>query len=494
MTTVNSNDLRIQNAKNLISNLNGDLPDYDANSYLFIGRPTQWDNDSEPPIPLNNTRDFYDTWYQMMSLKRIFNIDAYHMLPRLEWQSGTTWDMYRHDYSYKKLSSSGASDLYDARFYTLNSQNDVYACLYNGTTPDNPKGVPSTVEPLGQSLEAFYTSDGYQWMYLYTISSSLISGYSTNNYIPIANSVLIPQNGAINTVVIDSRGSGYTSSPSGVTNQIPYYFCNVIGDGSGAVGRVALSEGQIYSIDIVREGRDYTYATLDFVANRVYRTLADLDAKVNGLDPLGDGNFNSTCIISPPGGWGTDLPRELGGTRVGIFCDVTYQDADFNTPISFRQIGILQDPEYTNDAYINNTTLGAHKKINASIQNGKYFAPGETIRQRVLVDGVIREASGVIVGINSTDNTLNYIQDPNIHTDDGVLYPFSGSNDVIGDITGTIAVPLGYNGFIGGTLFVDGYGDSEVQPYSGTFTYLSNIRPVYFSKLQNQKITVIITY
>ena len=95
--------------------------------------------------------------------------------------------------------------------------------------------------------------------------------------------------------------------PRGVNNDIPYYYCNINGDGTGAVARVQVEGGKVDEVRVVRHGEGYTYATLDFVANRVYESLADLDNKENGLNPLGDGAFQTTVIIGPPGGWGTDL-------------------------------------------------------------------------------------------------------------------------------------------------------------------------------------------
>ena len=142
----------------------------------------------------------------------------------------------------------------------------------------------------------------------------------TNNFIPITDEkVVSTDEGAIYTVFIDSRGDDYTSMPRGVNNNIPYYYCNINGDGKDAVARVQVTGGKISEVRVVRHGEGYTYAKLDFAANYVYESLNDLDNEQNGIDPLGNGGFRTTVIINPPGGWGTDLIRELGGTRVGVF-------------------------------------------------------------------------------------------------------------------------------------------------------------------------------
>ena len=64
------------------------------------------------------------------------------MIPKIKWESGLAYDMYRHDYrSLYNRSTTNASNLFDAKFIVINQNNDVYACL------DNNEGAQSTVEP-----------------------------------------------------------------------------------------------------------------------------------------------------------------------------------------------------------------------------------------------------------------------------------------------------------------------------------------------------------
>ena len=91
----------------------------------------------------------------------------------------------------------------------------------------------------------------------------------------------------------------------------------------------------------MREGSGYTFASLEFVSGKVYESLVDLDLKVNGLNPEGNGDLRTTVIISPPGGWGSDIVRELGGTRVGVFSALDYNLFKNYFDSSFRQIGIF---------------------------------------------------------------------------------------------------------------------------------------------------------
>ena len=96
----------------------------------------------------------------MISLKRVLAADTVQVVRRIDWVSpeettgglGFTYDMYRHDYSPSKTAASGATKLYDSDFYVVNSQYQVYKCIYNGTSPSDPNGKPSTVELLALPL------------------------------------------------------------------------------------------------------------------------------------------------------------------------------------------------------------------------------------------------------------------------------------------------------------------------------------------------------
>ena len=158
MAKVNTNDSRIRNAQNLIESYNE--ANGDASAYLFIGKPQSWENDSEPPQPANNFKELYQIHNDMLSLKRIRDTDVKMMIPKVSWAVGVTIDMYRHDYSSETPAFSGASNLFDAIYYVLSSNNYVYVCL------DNNKNSASLVEPQNISSEPFITSDGYQWLKL----------------------------------------------------------------------------------------------------------------------------------------------------------------------------------------------------------------------------------------------------------------------------------------------------------------------------------------
>lgn len=492
MATINTNDLRIQNSKNFVTTLTED----ETNSFIFVGGVTPWENEEQPPTPVNNFKEIYKTHNEMLALSAIRQGDVFYLIPKVRWTSGIIYDYYRHDYSPELTSFQGANNLYNSIYYVINQNNDVYVCLFNDYN------TASTVEPQNETNEPFYTSDGYQWLRMYNISDFYMKNRSTQNFMPIifqdSNTRL--EEGAVYTVVVDSPGSNYTRTASGKSNVLRYYFCNIVGDGEGAVAKVIIDNGKIIRVDVVRAGRGYTYASVDFTANRVYASLFDLDNEIDGLNPKGDGTFMSTVIISPPGGWGSDLVRQFGATRVGVFSELEFDFDELLPETKFRQIGIIHDPETQQENP--STMIGCFGvKVNVIDDNNEYKY-GEEIKQNILttdeVGNVIKTnvARGRVVGWDPDNGLIRYVQIPQDHTDeDGRVYKFEGVQPIFGVETGKVAEPdTGYNGPLKGSLFSEGYSTPEIIRYTGQTLYLTNISPVVRQETQTEKISLVVTY
>jgi len=505
MSTIPTLDFRVQNAVNFIDSLYGEEGENDA--YVFIGKPTPWPDENKPPLPIGNLQEFFDVYQQMLSLRRIQGNECFSMIRRINWQSGVVYDYYRHDYSFENPAYSMATKLEDARFYAINSNNDVYVCLYNS---DNR---PSIVEPQNQNYDPFFTSDGYQWMKLFSIKAQVLNDFSTLNFLPVttdgANLDNMPRTaGEVTTVIIDNRGDGYTINPGGgAENEIETYYCKIVGDGDGAVASVQVTPpavtnpeiGQgVGAVRIVRPGAGYTYATLDFVAGRCYSSLADLDAGVNGLDPRGDGTFRSTVIINPALGWGADLHRQLIATTAGVFSTFNYNLSDFFPDTTFRQIGILQNPDVRDGIPEGAATLsGVYGFKVLEIEGQPEFVIGEMIYQQRFNEELQRTqtAKGMIVGWDEGEKIIRYIQIPSEHVDDdGVLYQFDASTFIQGSVSNKVVEPLAYTGSLAGLLFENGFADVEVQRYTGNMVYLSNITAVQRQPTQTERISLLIQF
>lgn len=484
MATTNRISLRVENAKNMVSQLGN------TNCYVFVGRPIAWlTGDENPPIPTYSKAEYYQVFREMLSLKQIISTQVFHGIVKHQWISGEVFDAYSHLTTRATPTNSGATTFYDSNAVVINSNNNVYVCL------SNSGAVQSTVEPQSIDDEPFYTADGYQWLRLFNLTNSNIEENSTASFIPVAsgadNDVVSTVEGALYTANVNNPGNNYTTSPAGAPNQLPYYFCNILGDGSGAVARVSITEGSVTGIEVVRSGQGYTYASLDFVAGRVYASLTELDAAVNGLNPLGDGTFASTVIIPPAGGWGADLVEQLGATNVMVFSSLEGNDTDFDSGLTYRQIGILSGADNT----LGQTTISSAYGINVTHTGQLHYQVGETIAQ-VVEDEAGNEytAKGTVVSWDSTAGVLKYIQTLEDMDSFKVIRSFSGTKAIVGQTSGKSSVPTGDTVTINDLDFVAGYSQPEFTHNTGEIIYLSNITPVLRSDTQTEKITMVIRY
>ena len=189
MAAIITDQIRILNAKNFVAGITDPTNSY----YSFIGLPNptevQSDWDTNPPSPKDSFDEENSYWDTMIALKKISASDVRQVIQKRVWSSGTTYDMYRHDYSRSNTAKvSGATNLYASSYYILNSDYRVYICLQNGTTPDTPNGKPSLDEPTFTDLEprsAGSSGDGYIWKYLYTLKPSEVAKFETSDFIPV---------------------------------------------------------------------------------------------------------------------------------------------------------------------------------------------------------------------------------------------------------------------------------------------------------------------
>ena len=96
--------------------------------------------------------------------------DVAFVAPRRNWISGTVYDIYRHDYGERIISTStqqsanSVFNLYDANFYVMNSERNVYKCLDN----NNNDSAGSTVEPTGTDTIVLSTADAISEIYVHS--------------------------------------------------------------------------------------------------------------------------------------------------------------------------------------------------------------------------------------------------------------------------------------------------------------------------------------
>ena len=507
-----TDQFRIFTAKRFIKSLEGadaTQSDLQAGSnrdrlYVIIGRPQEWDNENAPPTPVDSFQEFSDTFSDMISLKRVLANDTIQVVRRIDWTPpeqttgglGYVYDMYRHDYSSTKTASSGATKLYDADFYVVNSQYQVYKCIYNGTSPSDPNGKPSTVEPTGTSTSIITTSDGYRWKYLYTIPVGQVLKFFSNDYMPVLSDVAVTGDavgGEIDTVVIQASGTGYNN---GTYENVP-----IKGDGVGGRVSLVVDGGKVVSATVTSGGSGYTFGKI----------IID---EVNGIG-AGTGTGAAIDVIIPPElGHGSDPTKELGGYRVMINTKFTYDEGsgDFPTDNDYRRIGLVINPnQYGTTELTSAITLSATRAVIFSPTFTGTFSTDEIITQSRTVGGQQVTARGRVISWNTTTKVLKYYQNridgvfPEIT---GNLTEFEGGNPVTGATSGTSADPdinfpvvsgistrvINNTEYDLGMSFTNGYAKPEIDPNSGEIIYIDNRGAISRAGDQIEDIKIVIEF
>lgn len=517
MSAIITDQLRILNAKEFVASVASTSNSY----YAFVGLPnatevsSTWDTD--PPDPRDNFDEENNYWDTMIALKKINASDVKQVVRKVTWQSGITYDMYRHDIKAENPSKpSNAISLYDANYYVVNSDYRVYICLQNGTNPENPSGRASLDEPTFTDLEpreAGTSGDGYVWKYLYTISPSDIIKFDSTNFIPVpadwetsTNNAAVRNNaatsGQLKIVTITNRGVGL-----GTANRT-YTRVPIRGDGAGAEATVVINNNsKVESVTVSSGGSGYTFGTLDLVSGGV---------------PTGSTSPVFNVIIPPQGGHGADIYRELGARNALLYSRIENdtENPDFITGNQISRIGIVENPE----AYDSTQILGLDKasatyalKLTGAGYSSASFTPDSFVTQTI---GVGSTAVGRVVSYDQVTGVLKYWQDRSLagFNTDGTqnttptygfqLNRFTSDPNTGGSITivgGSVnlAIQTSFTGlstvinnrtYYLGQSFTEGVAQPEVKKYSGNIVYVDNRPSITRSISQKEDIKVILQF
>ena len=487
-----------------------------------------------PPTPLDNQLEKFSVYDEIIAAKRITDQFARAVITRYDWNLLATeprFDMYKPDYSATttgqvgKQSTTGAASLGASKFYVINSNYEVFKCLYNGQFPGqadpNPVYEPKTTPSAGQGtynagtglfteaadpLVAAAAGSGYIWKYMYTIPTDDVLRFLSTNFMPInlageatrAATEAAAVDGAIDVVLVEDTGSGL---PNGT------HYAPILGDGqvSGTQGvvRIIVTGGAIESTEVVERGAGYTYASI---------ALAD-GATVGGLKyglysnqtlttaRTGVGGTGALEVVLPPqGGHGADFELELNAKRVMTNIRLTYAEGSGDFPVDndFRRIGIIKDPyNWTTTDFAVLDTLNGLYAVKITGASADYVSD-ETITQALAGGGT---AKGTVVSWtldsgSTTDGVLKYLQSPDLHADSGVVRAFDASANIVGGSslasgavnTGTTATT------ILGVSFTNGFGFPEIEQNSGDIIYVENRRLITRAADQIEDIKLVIEF
>jgi len=234
------------------------------------GRTDYEGTETTPTTPGDSVLNEFKNYDDLLAAKKITSSGVSYVIPRRNWTTGTTYDIYRHDYeeyitgstSTKQTGNSGATTLFDSTFYVLTSDRNVYKCL------DNAGNATSTDEPTGTSTSVITTSDSYKWKYMYTLSAAQQANFLSTDFMAVGTDSTVSAaavDGALDIVKIKAAGSSYTVSggaTSGTITAVP-----IRGDGSSGVCSVVLTSGAISAVTVTTAGTGYTSGYITLIKN-----------------------------------------------------------------------------------------------------------------------------------------------------------------------------------------------------------------------------------
>lgn len=357
------------------------------------------------------------------------------------------------------------------------------------------------------------SGDGYIWKYLYTIKPADIVKFDSTQFLPVPNNwstsndtSLVRENavdGSIKIATIKNRGVGLGTANSTYT-RVP-----IQGDGSGAECTITIDgDSKVDTINISSQGSGYTFGTVDFEAGGV---------------PVGTTRPNFDVIITPQGGHGADIYRELGAYSVLLYSRIENdnENPDFITGNQFSRIGIIENPNSPAGGSfltIDKASAVTALKLTGVGYSAATFTADSFVTQTV---GTGQTAVGKVVTYDSNTGVLKLWQDRSVagFTTAGIgqtnptygyeLREFTGTPS--GDGTLTITPSTGLQLSIDSSFsdnkttinnriyylgmdFSSGVASPEVKQHSGNIIYVDNRPSITRSSNQKEDIKVILQF
>jgi len=469
------------------------------NYFVFVGGQSEYPT-SDTPLEVDNEETLYRAREEMMFGK---TANFIRMTKKYVWSSGTVYAQY-----------DDTEDLTDKNFFVVTSTRDVFKCVYNNG------GLPSTQQPTKRAFKLavpVQESDGYEWLYLYTISNSDNTKFTTASYMPVVANTLISdsaKDGALFNIAVESRGIQYPSNSgnltfsntsvlrlaSGANTSVNYYR-------DSSLTAINTTTGNTYVRKILSSNSSLWVTTEAFPNNFLSNTdcvyyvgptieiasrtgsgavayaIADTgsvdkiqileygsgykDARVSIVSGPGLGSGASArAIISPIGGHGSNVYDELYSDSLGVQCTFDeYGVANaFISDVTYRTVGIIKNPEDKDGNLYTSNTFNQITTINTTGGAGT-FSFGEVVRS------LVSNSFGKFAYSNSSVVLLT-----------GVTGVFQPGEDILGAVTNarrTVSAE---------SMVVD------LDTYSGEILYVQNIQEVTRSENNTEQVKLVISF
>ena len=272
------------------------------------------------------------------------------------------------------------------------------------------------------------------------------------------------------------------------------------GDGSGGVVQVTTTAGgAIDTLSVVAKGSGYTYASVDLSNGNCF-------GQPNLTSPVATTGQRShlEVVLPPRGGHGSDMELELNAKRVMTNIRLTYAEGSGDFPVDndFRRIGIIKDPiDSASSQFATSSTLSGLFSIKITGTGGTDYIADEVITQTV--NSGANTAYGTVVSWvldsgSTTDGILKYYQSPSQHIDsDGAVYAFeaNGAQAVTGADSQAAGSPdTTNNSVVEGVQLTNGLASPEIDNNSGDIIYVENRRLITRAPDQIEDIKLVIEF
>jgi len=485
--------------------------------YVFLGRTSAWPNDAAAPTPTDTRETDAQTRRDIMAVKRVQPNDAALMIERVNWVTGTTYSAYDSDVVLQSLTND---------FYVMNSSHRIYKCVYSPGTASTVQPTSTAVGP--QTLADGYKWQFLYEVPVGDQHKFLTADHIPVRF--TATSSAFDHNGVVASATIQSAGSGYASAPSvailgdgvgatatatiaaGGVNSITitnggegYSYALISFSGGGGSGASAIlnletsdvpnplnidvaanavvKNGSIDFVNVVAGGTGYTAATVinvtgdgtGFTATATVASGVITAVTVTNpgsgytfatLTPTVGSNASLQAVISPQGGHGSDVPKELLANVVGIVVSIEDVATDFFLNNNFRQFGLVKNlKQYeSNELFISNTGNAAYV---VTVPSGAPYT----------MDDILTTAAGGRFIITYKSGTTLHLL-PII--DDTAL--------AAGSVVSNETTPSGT------TLTLTTVTAPEIDSHTGDVVYLQNINPVTRQSEQVEKIKLYFSF
>jgi len=435
----------------------------DSNEYYIgIGKSDVYNTLDTLVNPVKTRREERELRNNLQSVKKVEA--ASFVVPRYNWTSGSIYSGY----------DDASVGIPQNSYYILTEDNEVYICLQQGKNANgaaNTSAVkPSFTDAGVNAYQAFETTDGYRWKFLYALSATKTSNFLSSGFVPVQrvtwnnpgdssslNAFELQQlevqrlttKGQISGVTVTAGGSGYTSAPT-----VTFY-----GNGSGAAATATIAGGAVVKIEMNNEsaalGSLYDYASVEISGG-------------------GGSGASARPVIGPKLGFGQDPRFELKASSImlNIKPDGTETET-FIVDNDFRQIGVFKNL----DQYDSVGADSVSRFTDAAARAMPYMRM-TALATSFTTDKLIRGASSNAAAfIDDIDSDLIYY-----HQNENTGFRSFSDGEIISESDGS------------GTGTADSANlHSIVNAHSGEVLYIENRARIVRASDQQEDIKVIIT-